>query len=95
MGTLDESGPLLVEYADKSIEDIAEDIQKVECPQQSRRAGELSRATERYFSLLKKMGRDGPSRELNSAEVEYRKASQRYSGNPEIAAILKLEAEHR
>lgn len=89
--TLDESGPILVQYANQSIEDIAEDIQKVEIPQQSRSALELSRATERYFSLLGK-GKGCPRDELLAAEVEYRKASERYSESPGLDAILKLEA---
>ena len=89
---MDESGPLLVEYANRSIEDIAEDIQKVEVPQQSENARKLSQATERYFSLLKKKGKDGETSELRRAEEEYRKASERYSGNPGLDAILKLEA---
>ena len=90
--TLDESGPLLVEYANRSIEDIAEDIQKVEVPQQSERARRLAQATERYFSLLKKKGKNVAPSELKSAEEEYRNASERYSENPGIDAILKLEA---
>lgn len=90
--TLDESGPLLVEYANRSIEDIAEDIQKVEMPQQSLRAKELAQATEKYFSLLKKSGGKATSSELKKAEAAYRAASERYTGSPGLDAILKLEA---
>ena len=89
--TLDDSGPLLVEYANRSIEDIAEGIQHVEVPQQSEKARSLARATERYFSLLKKRDKEDPTRELALAEEEYRRASERYSGNPGLDAILKLE----
>ena len=90
--TLDESGPLLVEYANRSIEDIAEDIQKVEMPQQSLRAKELAQATEKYFSLLKNSDGKAKSSELQKAEAAYRAAAERYSGNPGLDAILKLEA---
>ena len=90
--TLDESGPLLVEYANRSIEDIAEDIQKVEIPQQSESARRLARATEHYFALLKKKGKGGTTSELRQAEEEYRRASERYSGHPGLDAVLRLEA---
>ena len=55
---LDKSGLLLVQYAKRSIEDIAEEIQKVEIPQQSERARKLDQATERDFSILMKKGTD-------------------------------------
>lgn len=90
--TLDQSGPLLVEYANRSIEDIAEDIQHVEMPQQSESARKLARATEQYFSLLKKKGKEPATSDLKRAEEEYRKASERYSGNPGLDALLRLEA---
>ena len=88
--TLDESGPLLVDYATRSIEDIAEDIQKIDMPQQSKRAGELAQAVEKYFSLLKKA--KGNEEALKEAEIAYREASKYYSASPGLDAILKLEA---
>lgn len=90
--TLDQSGPLLVEYANRSIEDIAEEIQQVDIPQQSLRAYELTQATERYFALLENEGDEEASEELKEAEVAYRMAAERYSSNPGLNAILKLEA---
>ena len=89
--TLDESGPTLVEYANRSIEDIAEGIQDVDVPQQSLKAQELAQATERYFSLLQG-GADGTDAELREAEAAYRAVAERYSANPGLSAILKLEA---
>lgn len=89
--TLDPSGPPLVEYANRSIEDIAEDIQDVDVPQQSLRARELAEATARYFSLLQG-GADGTEAELQKAEAAYRRIAERYSANPGLSAILKLEA---
>ena len=89
--TLDHSGPLLVEYANRSIEDIAEGIQQIDVPQQSQKAQELTRATERYFTLLRTKGGDG-SEELKEAEEAYRIAAERYSANPGLNAVLKLEA---
>ena len=92
--TLDRSGPPLVEYANRSIEDIAEDIQDVEVPQQSLKARELAEATARYFSLLRggTDGTDGTEEELREAEAAYRAIAERYSANPGLSAILKLEA---
>ena len=89
--TLDRSGPPLVEYANRSIEDIAQDIQEVEVPQQSLMARELAEATERYFSLLQG-GAQGTEAELREAEAAYRAIAERYSANPGLSAILKLEA---
>ena len=91
MRTLDRSGPPLVEYANRSIEDIAEDIQDVAVPQQSLKARELAEATARYFSLLQR-GADGTEGELREAEAAYRAIAERYSVNPGLSAILKLEA---
>ena len=90
--TLDQSGPVLVEYANRSIEDIAEDIQQVDVPQQSLKALELTQATERYFALLQHTTGDEMSEELREAEAAYRTAAERYSANPGLNAILKLEA---
>lgn len=89
--TLDKSGPTLVEYANKSIEDIAEGIQQVEIPQQSEKAREMAEATGRYFELLEGTGSED-SAELKEAEIAYRKAAARFSENPGLTALLELEA---
>jgi len=89
--TLDASGPPLVEYANQSIEDIAECIQRVEVPQQSERAREVARATERYFHLLERAA-DKSSEEFLRAEADYRSTVERYSANPGLGAFLKLQA---
>ena len=86
---LQPGGTGLVEYANRSIEDIAEEIQAVDVPQQSLKAREMATATERYFSSLQG---DTTEAELREAEAEYRSLAERYSGNPGLSAILKLEA---
>ena len=91
MRTLDPGGPELLEYANRSIEDIAEEIQKVDVPQQSLHATEFAEATRRYFSLLRSRADDADD-ELQAAEVAYREAAKRYSGSPGVSAILELEA---
>lgn len=80
-----------LEYANQSIEDIAEEIQLVEVPQQSQKAHELARATERYFELLQNPEVQD-SKQLAVAEAEYREAAEPFSANPGLTALLKLEA---
>ena len=87
--TLLPGGPRLVEYANRSIEDIAEEIQEVDVPQQSLKAQELARVTERYFSSLREAATEAEQRQ---AEAAYRSVVERYSANPGLSAILKLEA---
>ena len=89
--SLDQSGPPLVEYSNRSIEDIAEEIQEVDVPQQGLKARELAEATRRYFSLLQS-GADQTDEELQKAEAAYRAVAERYSASPGLSAILKLEA---
>ena len=90
--SLEPGGDALVEYAGRSIEDIAEDIQRVDAPQQSRKSLELNRATGRYFGLLQQWDGEEKSEALKEAESVYRDAAERYSANPGLGAILKLEA---
>ena len=89
--TLDQDEPSLLEYVNRSIEDIAEEIQRVHIPQQSLRATELAEATERYFALLRRRA-DRSDEELQEAEAAYRAVAERYTATPGISAILKLEA---
>lgn len=72
-----------------SIEDIAEDIQGVEMPQRGKRAEELSRAAERYFKLLRSSGTSPGA--LKDAEAAYRTATEPFSSNPALHALLKVE----
>ena len=89
--TLDPGGPQLLEYANRSIEDIAEEVQRIDVPQQSLQARELAEATERYFSLLQGDA-DHTDEALQEAEAAYRAVAARYSASPGLSAILKLEA---
>ena len=83
-----------IEYANRPIEDIAEDVQGVSFPQRGARAEALSTATARYFSLLRAAGGQTTD-ELHEAEAEYRQAAERYSQNPGLDAVLRLEAMER
>ena len=79
------------EYADKSIEDIAEAVMGVELPQKSERYREMMRAAESYFRLLRSSGENAA--ELDAAEQLLNELSVRYSDDPAFQAFLKLERE--
>jgi hypothetical protein len=76
-----------------SLEDIAEDIQGVPQPQRSVRAEILSSAAKRYFTLLE-MRAAGAQQvepaELLAAEMSYREASEPFTSDPAIHALLKV-----
>ena len=46
------------EYADKSIEDIAENVMGIDLPQKSERYRQMMNAAEEYFRLLRALGRE-------------------------------------
>jgi predicted ATP-binding protein involved in virulence len=79
------------DYAGMPIEDILEDVQGVSVPQRGHRAEILSKATERYFSLIQQNG-GAKTEELAEAEKTYREVSEAYSTEPGLSAILKLRA---
>lgn len=76
-----------------SLEDIAEDIQGVSQPQRSVRAEKLSFAAKRYFTLLE-MRAAGAQQvepaELYAAERSYREASEPFTSDPAVHALLKV-----
>jgi predicted ATP-binding protein involved in virulence len=78
-----------LEEGSNSIEDIAEEIQEIYMPQRGVRAERLSNTAERYFRLLKQ--ENVPAGELEEAEKEYRLASEPFSSNPAVHALLKVE----
>jgi predicted ATP-binding protein involved in virulence len=89
--SLDIEDACSLEYENRSIEDIAEDIQLVDIPQQSLKARELDAATARYFELLQNPT-ENQSEQLVEAEAAYRQAVEPFSTNPGLSALLKLEA---
>lgn len=76
-----------------SLEDIAEDIQGVSQPQRSFRAEILSTAAKRYFTLLE-MQATGAQQvepaELRAAEDSYRKASEPFTSDSAVHALLQV-----
>jgi len=79
------------DYAGQSLEDIVERVQGVPLPQQSQRAQRLNEVTARYLELLQKNGH-AHAEELAQAEREFREASEGFSTQPGLEAVLKLEA---
>ncbi|WP_095055581.1 AAA family ATPase [Pseudomonas sp. Irchel s3b2] len=76
-----------------SIEDIAEDIQGVSQPQRSVRAEILSSAAKRYFTLLEMRAVDAQqveSADLRAAERSYREASEPFTSDPALHALLEV-----
>ena len=79
------------EYADKSIEDIAETVMGIELPQKSERYREMMHAAETYFRLLRAAG-ENPDK-LAAAEQHLNELSVAFSDDPAFLALLKLERE--
>lgn len=79
------------EYADKSIEDIAENVMGVDLPQKSKRYLQMMNAAEKYFRLLRTPG--ALPEEIDAAEQQLNKLSVPFSDDPAFQALLKLERE--
>ena len=80
-------------YADKSIEDIAENVMGIDLPQKSIRYGEMMRAAEKYFHLLRTPG--ALPRDVDAAERQLNMLSEPFSDDPAFQALLKIERETR
>lgn len=74
------------EYANRSVEDIAEHVMGVEVPQKSERYLEMMKAAEEYYRLL----RDAPDNALE-AEERLAELAVRFSDDPAYQAQLRLE----
>ena len=79
------------EYADRSIEDIAENVMRVELPQKSERYRQMMSAAEEYFRLLRTPG--ALSRDVDAAEQQLNILSEPFGDDPAFQALLKLERE--
>lgn len=74
------------EYADRSVEDIAEHVMGVEVPQKSERYLEMMKAAEEYYRLLR-----GAPDQAQEAEARLAELAVRFSDDPAYLALLKLE----
>jgi len=79
------------EYADKSIEDIAENVMGVELPQKSERYRQMMTAAEQYFRLLRAPG--AAAADVGAAEQRLNELAAPFSADPAFQALLKLERE--
>ena len=79
------------EYADRSIEDIAETVMGVALPQKSVRYLNMMAAAEEYFRLLRDSS--GNPAKLAEAKQLLNKLSVPFSDDPAFMALLKLEWE--
>lgn len=79
------------EYADKSVEDIAENVMGVDLPQKSERYLQLMTAAGVYFRLLR--SRDAGKADIDAAERRLNELSVPFSDDPAFQALLKLERE--
>ena len=78
------------EYADKSIEDIAENVMGVEVPQRSERHTQMMNAAQEYFRLLRSAGNPA---EIAAAEQRLNELAEPFSDDPAFQALLKLDRE--
>lgn len=81
----------LGEYADKSIEDIAENVMGVELPQKSERYQRMMDAAETYFRMLREPQPQAEAIEM--AEQRLNELAAPFSDDPAFQALLKLERE--
>ena len=81
------------DYANQSVEDIAEHVMGVDVPQKSERYIEMMEAAESYYRLLQQPN-VGPD-VIAAAEIELNRLSVRFSDDAAYHAMLKLELEAR
>jgi predicted ATP-binding protein involved in virulence len=74
------------EYANRSVEDIAEHVMGVEVPQKSERYLEMMKAAEEYYKLL----REAPE-QAQAAEAKLAELTSRFSDDPAYQALLRVE----
>ena len=76
------------DYADRSIEDIAENVMGVYLPQKSKRYLNMMQAAEQYFALLQS---STSSVDVQKAEERLAELAMPFSDDPAFQALLKLE----
>lgn len=81
------------EYADRSIEDIAEHVMGIEIPQKSERYLEMFSTAEAYYRLLQDP--DAIAADVDRAEERLNELATRFSDDPAFQALLKLERESK
>jgi predicted ATP-binding protein involved in virulence len=80
------------EYADKSVEDIAENIMGVKDPQKSERFREMVETAETYFRLVRAASPQSEE-ERNLLRARLDQLSEPFSDDPAYVALLRIERE--
>lgn len=78
------------EYVNRSIEDIAENIQGVELPQQSERWKNMMQAAQEYYQVLEQ-AENVPEAEIERLKNRLDELSTPYSDDPAYQAFLNME----
>lgn len=78
------------EYADESIEDIAEFVMGVKMPQKSKRYLEMMEAAEDYFRLIREVT-GKPQEMIEAAKQRLNELSAPFSDDPAFQALLNFE----
>jgi predicted ATP-binding protein involved in virulence len=78
------------EFANKSVEDISEEIQGIELPQRSKRFKDMMTAAEEYFAVLGKAENATPA-ERDAMKERLDALSMPYSDDPAYQAFLKMQ----
>jgi len=79
------------EYADESIEDIAEEIMDVEMPQKSRRYIEMVKVAEDYYKLLGEGRESDNDKSLKKIKARLDELTMPFSDDPAFMAFLRLK----
>lgn len=82
-------GSVQSEYADKSVEDITENVMGVEMPQKSERYQQMVASAEAYFAMLRDPDRD--PEQLAELERQLDDKTLPFSDDPAFQALLRLE----
>jgi len=82
--------PQATDFANKSVEDIAEKVQDVDVPQRSQRFLDMMKTAEEYYSILGQAKQSTPE-ELHRLKVLLDELMLRFSDDPAYHALLKME----
>jgi predicted ATP-binding protein involved in virulence len=81
-----------VEYADKSVEDIAENVMGVKLPQKSERFRAMVETAETYFRLVRET-KPQSEEQRNRLRERLDELSEPFSDDPAYVALLRIERE--
>ncbi|OWK45294.1 AAA family ATPase [Fimbriiglobus ruber] len=82
------------DFADKSVEDIAENVQGVDVPSRSLRYQDMMETAEQYYRTLRRTDTVEPE-QLEQLKDRLDELASRFSDDPAYHAILKVEREAR